>query len=52
MYGGDEQIQPKWRSLLNLPPTSHMYLMYLFGYPAERTLTDKRVDVEDTVIPL
>lgn len=50
MYGGDNFPQEAWRKQYNVPSYRYMHLMLLFGYPAERTLTDKRADLEDIAI--
>ena len=50
MYGGDEVSQKNWRALLKLPDHFNMYLILLLGYPAERTLTDKRASAEDITV--
>jgi nitroreductase len=50
MYGAENWNQEAFRRTYNVPSYRYMYLMYLFGYPAERTLTDKRVHGEELAI--
>lgn len=42
MYGGDNFPQAEWRKEVGAPEHHYMYLTFMFGHPAERTLTDKR----------
>src|SRR5262249_2148323 len=42
MYGAEMFDQGAFRREYNVPSYRFMYLMYMFGYPAERTLTMKR----------
>jgi nitroreductase len=47
MYGAETFDQEEFRRLYHVPAYRYMYLMFLFGYPAERTLTDKRIDADE-----
>jgi nitroreductase len=50
MYGGDKAEQAGWRALVGAPSYHYLYLSFMFGYPAERTLTDKRAHPDDIAI--
>lgn len=50
MYGADNFDQESFRRTYNVPRHRYMYLMFLFGYAAERTLTEKRVHGEEIAI--
>ena len=50
MYGAEYFNQEEFRKLYNVPPYRFMHLMYLFGYPAERTLPDKRIHPDEVAI--
>jgi nitroreductase len=50
MYGAETFNQEEFRREYNVPPYRFMYLMFLFGYAAERTLTDKRVNPDEVAI--
>lgn len=50
MYGAEFFDQDEFRREFDVPPYRFMYLMFLFGYAAERTLTDKRVHADDVAI--
>jgi len=50
MYGAEYFDQEQFRKQFNVPPYRFMYLMFLFGYAAERTLTDKRIDADEVAI--
>jgi nitroreductase len=50
MYGADHFDQEAFRREYDIPPHRYMYLMFLFGYAAERTLTEKRVHGEEIAI--
>ncbi len=50
MYGGENFDQAGFRKQHNVPEHRFMYLMFLFGYAAERTLTDKRVHGDEVAI--
>ncbi len=50
MYGAEYFDQDEFRREFNVPPYRFMYLMFLFGYAAERTLTDKRVHADEVSI--
>jgi hypothetical protein len=50
MYGAEYFDQDEFRRKFNVPPYRFMYLMFLFGYAAERTLTDKRVHADEIAI--
>ena len=50
MYGAENWDQETFRRQYNIPSYRFMYLMYLFGYPAERTVTNKRVHGEELAI--
>jgi nitroreductase len=47
MYGSENFDQAEFRRLYDVPPYRYMYLMYLFGHPAERTLTHKRIHPDE-----
>jgi nitroreductase len=49
MYGA-EFNQVELRRELDIPEHRFMYLMFLFGYAGERTLTDKRVHADEIAI--
>lgn len=50
MYGAENFNQEEFRREFNVPPHRFMYLMYLFGYAGERTLTEKRVHAEEVAV--
>ena len=50
MYGAEYFDQEEFQREFNVPHYRFMYLMFLFGYAAERTLTDKRVHGEEAAI--
>jgi hypothetical protein len=50
MYGSEKFKKEDFRRLYNVPPNRYMYLMFLFGYAAERTLTDKRIHADEVAI--
>ncbi len=50
MYGAENFDQDAFQMEFNVPAYQFMYLMYMFGYPAERTLTAKRAHPDDIVI--
>jgi nitroreductase len=50
MYGAETFPQDAWRKQFGVPPHEVMELMYLFGYPGERTVTDKRADPQDVAV--
>ncbi|MBC2714575.1 MAG: nitroreductase family protein [Desulfobacteraceae bacterium] len=50
MYGAENFDQEEFRRLYNVPKYQFMYLLFLFGYPAERTLTEKRSHPDDISI--
>lgn len=50
MYGAENFDQEGFRREFNVPAHRFMYLMYLFGYAAERTLTEKRVHADEVAI--
>jgi hypothetical protein len=50
MYGAETFNQDEFRRQYDVPPHRFMYLMFLFGYPAERTLTDKRIHADEVAI--
>jgi len=50
MYGAENFNQDEFRELYSVPSYRYMYLMFLFGYPAERTLTDKRIHPDEIAI--
>ena len=50
MYGAETFNQEEFRKEYNVPPHRFMYLMYLFGYAAERTLTDKRIHADEVAV--
>lgn len=52
MYGAENWNQEAFRREFDIPSYRYMYLMYLFGYPAERTLTHKRVNGDEIAIYL
>jgi len=47
MYGAENFPQEDFRKEFDVPPYRFMYLTYLFGYAAERTLTHKRAHPDD-----
>jgi nitroreductase len=49
MYGA-EFNQAEFRREFNVPEHRFMYLMFLFGYAGERTLTDKRIHADELAI--
>jgi nitroreductase len=50
MYGAEKFDQESFRKDFGVPSYRTVYLTYLFGYAAERTLTTKRAHPEDTAI--
>jgi nitroreductase len=50
MYGSENFNQAEFRKEYDVPPYRYMYLMFLFGYAAERTLTDKRIHADEVAI--
>ena len=50
MYGAETFNQDEFRRLYNVPPHRYMYLMFLFGYAGERTVTDKRIHADEVAI--
>ncbi len=50
MYAAETFPQQDFHKKFDVPNHRFVYLMYLFGYPAERTLTTKRADPEDVAI--
>jgi len=50
MYGVENFDQESFRKEFGIPSYCTMYLSYMFGYPAERTMTLKRAHPEDTAI--
>lgn len=50
MYGADNFNQEAFRRAHNVPEHRFMYLMFLFGYAAERTVTEKRVHGEEIAV--
>ncbi len=50
MYGAENFDQASFRREYQVPEHRIMYLMFLFGYPAERTLTTKRAHVDDIIV--
>ena len=50
MYGAETFNQAEFRREYNVPEYRFMYLMFLFGYAAERTLTDKRIHADELAI--
>lgn len=50
MYGADNFDQDKFRKQYNVPTYRYMHLLFLFGHAAERTLTDKRIQVDEIAI--
>ena len=50
MYGCENFNQEEFRRKFNVPPYRYMHLMHLFGYAAERTLTDKRIHPDEIAI--
>ncbi|MBZ5496029.1 MAG: nitroreductase family protein [Acidobacteriia bacterium] len=50
MYGGDDDAQDEWCKRYHIPPYRRMYLMFLFGYPAEHTVTEKRAHPDDIAV--
>jgi nitroreductase len=50
MYGGDNFPQEEWHKQYNVPNYRYMHLSFLFGYPAERTQSDKRAHPDDIAI--
>jgi hypothetical protein len=50
MYGSENFNQAEFRREYNVPEHRYMYLMFLFGYAAERTLTDKRIHADEVAI--
>jgi nitroreductase len=49
MYGA-EFNQEEFRREFDMPEHRFMYLMFLFGYAGERTLTDKRIHADEVAI--
>ena len=50
MYGAENFDQDEFRREFDVPSHRFMYLMYLFGYAGERTLTDKRTHVDEVAV--
>jgi nitroreductase len=50
MYGAENFNQEQFRRDYDVPEYRYMYLMFLFGYADERTLTDKRVHADEVAI--
>ena len=50
MYGAENFNQEEFRRQHDVPPYRFMYLMFLFGYAGERTLTDKRIHADEVGI--
>lgn len=50
MYGCENFDQDEFRRQYNIPSYRYMYLMYLVGYAAERTVADKRVSIEEVSV--
>jgi nitroreductase len=50
MYGAESFDQAAFQQEYAVPPYRFMYLMYMFGYPAERTLSMKRAHPDDVAI--
>jgi nitroreductase len=50
MYGAETFNQEAFRQQYNVPDYRFMYLMFLFGYAGERTMTDKRVHGDEIAI--
>lgn len=50
MYGAENFPQQDFREKFAVPDHRYVYLTYLLGYPAERTLTTKRADPDDVAI--
>ena len=50
MYGAEKFDQESFRREFGVPSFRFMYLSYLFGYAAERTLTSKRCHPDDIAI--
>jgi len=50
MYGAETFNQEEFRREYNVPSYRFMYLMFLFGYAGERTLTDKRIHGDEVAI--
>jgi len=50
MYGAETFNQAEFRRQYDVPDYRFMYLMFLFGYAAERTLTDKRIHADELAI--
>jgi len=50
MYGAEYFDQDAFRREFNVPSYRFMYLMFLFGYAGERTLTDKRAHADEVAV--
>jgi len=50
MYGAEMFDQDEFRRQFDVPDYRFMYLMFLFGYAGERTLTNKRVHGDEIAI--
>jgi len=50
MYGAENFDQEEFRREFDVPAYRFMYLMFLFGYAGERTLTDKRIHADEVAI--
>lgn len=50
MYGAENFNQAEFRRQYNVPDYRFMYLMFLFGYAGERTVTNKRIHADEIAI--
>ena len=50
MYGSEMFDQEEFRRQYDVPEYRYMYLMFLFGYAGERTLSNKRVHADEIAI--
>jgi nitroreductase len=50
MYGAENFDQEGFRREFDVPEYRFMYLMFLFGYAGERTVTDKRIHADEIAI--
>jgi hypothetical protein len=50
MYGAENFDQATFRREFGVPEHRFMYLMFLFGYAGERTVTDKRIHADEVAI--
>ena len=50
MYAAETFPQQDFHKKFYVPNHRYVYLMYLLGYPAERTLTTKRAEPKDVAI--